>query len=169
MACSVVRASNSRRMGTSIKKAATKKCPEPQQGSSSLSSASVLGQSSKLPAANAQPPSSSLTKRRNSKGTPGMAASWRNSSSLAAFFKSSALKRRAAHHAPNPLSNKKLTMYGSVKSWVTAGSSRAPILTSALLMRSLLSACQNWYTQPRLSEAEKTSCGKAASRRSSPC
>ena len=35
-------------------------------------------------------------------------------------------------------------MYGSVKSWVTAGSSSAPIFTSDLLTSSLLSACQNW-------------------------
>ncbi len=37
----------------------------------------------------------------------------------------------------------KLTIYGSVKSCVTAGSSRAPILTSDALTSSFFLACQN--------------------------
>ena len=35
-------------------------------------------------------------------------------------------------------------MYGSVKSWVTAGSSSAPILTPDRLTASFLLDCQNW-------------------------
>ena len=57
-------------------------------------------------------------------------------------------------------------MYGSVNSWVTAGSSSAPIFTSEAFTSSLRWACQNWYTQPRLSLASNTSVASAASRRS---
>ena len=35
-------------------------------------------------------------------------------------------------------------MYGSVKSWVTAGSSSAPILVSERFTSSFLLDCQNW-------------------------
>ena len=35
-------------------------------------------------------------------------------------------------------------MYGSVKSWVTAGNSSAPILTSKRLISSFILLCQNW-------------------------
>ena len=110
------------RIGTSIKNAATKKCPEPQQGSRSLNSARQSGQLSKFPAAGVP---SSIARRYVSFTGHGVSGC------------------RVIHQAPKELCNKNSTMYGSVKSCVTAGSSFGPIRTSEALMRSLLSACQN--------------------------
>ena len=63
------------------------------------------------------------TNRKYSSGTPGIAALRRSSISLVAPLNSSSLRRRAAHQAPSVLSSRNATMYGSVKSCVTAGSS----------------------------------------------
>ena len=98
------------RMGTSMARAAVRKCPEPQQGSRIFSSPKLSGQASKAPPAGRHCPSSARTKRRKASGTPGSAALRRNSASDAAPARSSALKTRAAHHAPKVLSSKKLTM-----------------------------------------------------------
>ena len=69
------------------------------------------------------------TNRRYSSGTSGTAALRRSSASSLETRRSSSVRRRAAHQAPKVLSRRKATMYGSVKSWVTAGSSSAPILS----------------------------------------
>ncbi len=68
----------------------------------------------------------------------------RSASSLAAVCRSSVVNLREAHQAPKELSRRKETMYGSVKSWVTDGSSRAPIFTPEALISSFLNDCQNW-------------------------
>ena len=65
------------RIGTRWCSAATRKCPDPQHGSSTLSSAAVFGQPSNVPAAGRHgPPSPSAprTKRRYSQPTPGRAS-----------------------------------------------------------------------------------------------
>ncbi|MEI6781029.1 MAG: hypothetical protein WCQ21_08940, partial [Verrucomicrobiota bacterium] len=51
-----------------------------------------------------------------------------------------------------------------MNSWVTDGSSSAPIFTPDAFTASFFFACQNWYTQPRLSLAVNTSTGRLASR-----
>src|SRR5690606_40252050 len=63
--CALPISSRSMRMGTSIRKAATRKWPEPQQGSRVFKSASCSGQASKVPAAGVQAPSSCFTNRRS--------------------------------------------------------------------------------------------------------
>ena len=50
----------------------------------------------------------------------------------------------AAHQAPRVLWRRNSTMYGSVKSWVTAEISSAPIFTSERLTWSFFLLCQNW-------------------------
>src|SRR5262244_1645396 len=70
---------------------------------------------------------------------------------------------RAHHQAPMVLCNRNFTMYGSVNSCVTAGSVRPSIFSPLLLTSSFFLACQNWYTQPRLSSAVNVSVGRLAS------
>ena len=77
------------RIGTSISRAATRKCPEPQHGSRSRNSERSPGQPSKVPAS----------------GWPSSA--WRRYVRSAGHALSGC---RLSHHAPNELCNRNCTM-----------------------------------------------------------
>ena len=128
------------RNGTSFKKAATKKCPDPQQGSRTFK---PLPLGEEFGVGPCSPPLPSLI-GDCSKSCPlcgqlspplpsligGGERGWLASAS------------RGREERSEVLSNHS-TIYGSVKSCVTAGSSLAPILTSASLTLFFRFDCQN--------------------------